>query len=148
MKESWDGSETERFIGDTIYERDKYHTVEAKPYKIKKAYFTFLAEDEEGNEKEFKEEEITTETKETTLMHLKHFGFDIEERPNHIVLNPGTDAETVADPLHFTNHFLFNERSETDMNYPLTVATRIKDELDMLREYLDEEKVMEAEEAM
>jgi len=46
MRSSWEKSQTERSIGDTVYEKEKYYTKEAKPYKIKKAYFTFLAEDE------------------------------------------------------------------------------------------------------
>lgn len=144
MKSGWEGSETNRIIGDTVYEKEKYYTEEAKPYKVKKVYFTFLTEDQEGNEREFKEHEITTETKETVLLHLRQSGYVVEEHPNYIILNPETDNE-VVDALHFTNHFLFNEGNEQNMDYPLRIAMRIMDELARLRAWKEEMDELEGE---
>lgn len=142
MQSGWEGSETNRFINDTIYEKEKYYTKEAKPYKIKKVYFTFLAEDEEGNEREFKEYEITTETKETVILHLRQFGHEVVEYPNYIILNPKTDNE-VIDVLHFKNHFLFNEGDEQHIGFALRIATQIVDELARFRAWVAEEDAIE-----
>jgi hypothetical protein len=142
MKGMWYGSETERLKEDVIYEKDKYYTKEAKPYKVKKVYFTLLAEDEDGNEREFKEHEITTESKETIIMHLRHFGHDVVEYPNHIVLNPDTDNQAI-DVLHFTNNILFNEGAEGTVVYALKEATRIHDELIRFREWVKDEEDFE-----
>lgn len=144
MKRSWEGSETERFVGDTVYEKTKYYTGEAKPYTVKKAYFTFLTEDTEGNEREFKEHEITTETKETVLGHLKQSGYEVEEYSNHIILNPKTDNE-VIDSIRFENHFLFNEYDENNMEYALKVAVQIMDNMARLRAWIIEEDALENE---
>ncbi len=144
MKSSWEGSEINRIMGDTVYEKERYYTEEAKPYKIKDVYFTFLVEDETGNKKEFKEHEITTETKETVLLHLRQSGHVVEEHPNYMILNPETDNEVVH-ALHFKNHFLFNEGDEQDMGYPLRVAAQIMDELARFRAWVAEEDTWENE---
>ena len=139
MKKMWVGSEISNvFKDEIIYERETYCTVDAKPFKIKKVWLTFLAEDEDGNEKELKVHDITTESKESIIMYLREFGHEVVEKQNHIILNPKTDAEEI-DLFEINNNILFME-GHNCASYAIKTATQIHDELVRYREWVKDEE--------